>query len=64
MEENCLFRALFAPKFLIIKTFSCCQQSQRYFLYRYTQLNRLKRHNQAKIIQKSVILFWLLNMTK
>ena len=26
--------------------------------------NDLKRHNQAKIIKKSVILFWLLNMTK
>ena len=26
-------------------------------------MNGLKRHNQAKIIKKSVFLFWLLNMT-
>ena len=26
-------------------------------------LNKLKRHNQAKIIKKTVFLFWLLNMT-
>ena len=30
-------------------------------IYR-TNKNKLKRHNQAKIIKKSVLLFWLLNM--
>ena len=37
----------------------------RYMYIRYVTLHNtdsLKRHNQAKIIQKSACLFWLLNM--
>ena len=37
--------------------------SSRWKPYKFVDKISLKRHNQAKIIEKSVFLFWLLNIT-
>ena len=61
---------LFLPHFYSSCDVNCCRNPHLKMNKNYLInnphvgiLNVLKRHNQAKFIKQSVILFWLLNMT-